>query len=303
VATDERRRVLPPATEGPLLAWLLATLEPTPRTRVKQLLARGQVTVNGTPVKQFDHPLAAGDQVAIAHPSNDPASQLLRQAGVTIVYQDDDLVVIDKPAGLLSVATSTERVDTAFARLNAYLDARREGRPFVVHRLDRETSGLLLFARSAGVRDRLQARWHQVRKTYIAIVEGSPAQTAGIVDNYLLEGRDMRVRSFDRPGAGRKRAVTHYRVLSQRANSSLLRVELETGRKHQIRVHLAGLGCPVIGDPIYGKKSDPARRLGLHAARLSFHHPVTEQRLELEAELPNELRHGRRESKSAGDLS
>ena len=288
--SNDRNRVLPPATEGPLLTWLLTTLKAMPRTRVKQLLARGQVTVNGTPITQFDHPLAPGDRVAIATVRNDPAGLVLRQAGVTIVYQDDDLIAIDKPAGLLSVATSTERADTAFARLNAYLGARREGRPFVVHRLDRETSGLLLFARSADVRDQLQARWHTVTKTYLAIVEGSPAETAGVVENYLVEGRDLRVRAFDRARPGSKRAVTRYRVLSAQAKCSLLQVELQTGRKHQIRVHLAGLGCPVIGDPTYGAKSEPAGRLGLHASRLSFDHPVTEQRLDLESELPNELR-------------
>src|SRR5205814_2024219 len=113
-------------------------LRPMPRTRVKQLLSRGRVTVNGYPITQFDHPLHPGDRVAIERSRPDPAGAALQHAGVTIEYQDDDLLVIDKPAGLLSVATATERADTAFARLNAYLSARREGRPFVVHRLDRE---------------------------------------------------------------------------------------------------------------------------------------------------------------------
>jgi 23S rRNA pseudouridine1911/1915/1917 synthase len=287
---NDRHRVLPPATEGPLLTWLLAVLHPMPRTRVKQLLAHGRVTVNGSPITQFDHSLRPGDRVAIERFRPDPAGQVLQHAGVTIVYQDDDLLVIDKPVGLLSVATATERADTAFARLNAYLGARREGRPFVVHRLDRETSGLLLFARSAAVRDRLQAAWEGVTKTYLAVVEGMPPEAEGVVQDYLTEGRDLRVRASDRPRDGSKRAITHYKVISARAKCSLLEVRLETGRKHQIRVHLAGLGCPVIGDATYGAKSDPAGRLGLHAWRLAFDHPVRRAPVEVESELPEELR-------------
>ena len=286
---NNRNRVLPPATEGPLLAWLLAALQPMPRTRVKQLLAHGRVTVNGSPITQFDHPLRAGDRVAIERFQCDPAGNALQQAGVAIVYQDNDLLVIDKPAGLLSVATTTERSDTAFARLNAYLGARREGRPFVVHRLDRETSGLLVFARIALVRDRLQAAWGRVTKTYLAIVEGSPLKAESVVRDYLTEGRDLRVRASDRPGDGSKPAVSHIKCVSTRGGFSLVEVKLETGRKHQIRVHLAELGCPVIGDATYGAKTDPAGRLGLHAWRLSFDHPMNLRRLDVESKLPDLL--------------
>lgn len=283
-------RALPPATPGPLLPWLLAALAPMPRTRVKQLLRFGQVTVNGVPVTQFDHPLAAGDRVAIAPARADPAGEALRQAGIRIVYEDDDLIAVDKPAGLLTVATAGEKHDTAFARLNASLAARRAGRPFVVHRLDRETSGLLLFARSAAVRDRLQATWDRVRKTYLAVVEGEPRPAEGTVRNFLTEGKDLRVRASPGPRPGAKEAVTHYRVVKTRNGRSLVEVDLETGRKHQIRAHLAGLGCPVIGDAGYGATTDPAVRLGLHAWRLAFDHPTTGWRVELESPLSEVLR-------------
>jgi 23S rRNA pseudouridine1911/1915/1917 synthase len=282
-------RTLPPATAGPLLPWLLSALAPMPRTRVKQLLKFGQVTVNGVLVTQFDHLLQAGDRVAIANTRPDPASDSLRQAGVRIVHQDADLIAIDKPAGLLSVATGGEKLDTAFARLNAYLADRREGRPFVVHRLDRETSGLLLFARSTTVRDQLRQNWERVTKTYLAVVEGEPQPAAGTIRNFLTEGKDLRVRVSQSSRPGAKEAITHYRVLKSRNGMSLVEVDLGTGRKHQIRVHLGGLGHPVIGDSVYGATTDPLGRLGLHAWRLTFDHPIQGRRVELEAPLPEVL--------------
>lgn len=287
---SEPMRALPPATDGPLLPWLLAALAPMPRTRVKQLLKFGQVTVNGVPTTRFDHPLTAGDRVAVLSNRPEPGVGELAMAGVCIVCQDDDLIAIDKPAGLLSVATGREKTDTAFARMNAYLAARRAGRPFVVHRLDRETSGLLLFARSAAVRDRLQSAWDQVSKVYLAVVEGEPRPPEGVIRTYLIEGKDLRVRASAGPRPGAKEAITRYRIVSTRGGRTLVEVGLETGRKHQIRVHLAGLGCPVIGDAVYGARSDPVGRLGLHAWRLAFDHPVTGARVELESPLPAVLR-------------
>jgi len=286
--TEDGRRLLPaPMAAGPLLAWLVDALKPMNRTRVKQLLRHGRVCVNGEATTRHDHPLRPGDQVAIGRAAS--ADQSLAKAGIEIVLEDDALIVLDKPPGLLTVATDAEKTDTAFARLNAHLTARGLGRPFVVHRLDRETSGLLLFARTTAVRELLQSSWGDVTKTYLAVVEGKPRRDEGVVDNFLLEGRDLRVRAVRKAGGGR-RAVTHYRVLTVQGKYSLLEVVLESGRKHQIRVHLTGLGCPVIGDPLYGSASDPAGRLGLHAARLSLDHPTAVRRLELEAPLPAVLR-------------
>jgi len=207
---------------------------------------------------------------------------------VPIVYEDDAVIAIDKPCGLLSVATDEEKDDTAFTRLAAVLRARDAGRPFVVHRLDRDTSGLLLFARSAATRDRLQRTWEAVEKLYLAVVEGLPRQDEGSIENHLVEGKNLRVR-IARPGGAAKLAVTHYRVLASRDGFSLVEVKLETGRKHQIRVHLASLGCPIIGDADYGARTNPARRLGLHAWKLAFDHPVTSKRTNLETPFPEEL--------------
>lgn len=285
-----RETNLPAVTEpGRLLPWLLATLTPQmSRTRVKELLARGAFAVNGTPVTRHDHPLNPGDRVTLGKPA--PTDRSLSSAGVRILHEDDAVIVLDKPAGLLTVATDREKTDTAFARLATHLQAREAGRPYVVHRLDRDTSGVLLFARSAEARDTLQTGWDAVTKIYLAIVQGQPRQPSGRIDNHLIEGRDLRVRACRSEEPGAKRALSTYRVLQTSRNFSLVEVELHTGRKHQIRVHLLGLGCPVLGDPLYGRASNPARRLALHATRLEFAHPTTGETVRVESPLPAELR-------------
>ena len=286
---DDRFSVPAPTEAGPLLSWLLNALKPMNRTRVKELLRHGRISVNGVTTTRHDYPLRPSDTVAIVRAGAVTTDRSLEEAGIAMVLEDDALLVIDKPPGLLTVATEAEKTDTAFAHLNAHLTSRGQGRPFVVHRLDRDTSGLLLFARSAAARDQLQKNWDKVAKTYLAVVEGMPRPPEGVVDNLLIEGRDLRVRVTRNP-EGARRAVTRYRVLLSRGRYTLVEVKLETGRKHQIRVHLAGLGCPVIGDPMYGSASDPVSRLGLHATRLALDHPTTGEGLELESPLPMALR-------------
>ncbi len=286
-AFPSTRNLPPPSAEAELLAWLLDTLRPMSRTRVKQLLQSGRVRVNGTSVTRHDHPVRLGDQVGIA--PDGAAIPKAERSGLVVAYEDDSLIVIDKQAGLLSVATESEKTDTAFVRLRALLALRQSGRPYVVHRLDRETSGLLLFALRPDIRDRLQASWSKVKKTYLAVVEGNPKSNAGVVENFLTEGRDLRVRASNRAGENSKRALTRYRVSASRGGFSLIEVVLETGRKHQIRVHMAGLGCPIIGDDVYGARTNPAGRLGLHAWRLSLDHPATGRPVNLESPLPSAL--------------
>jgi len=284
-----RERNLPTVTaEAALLPWLLAALAPTSRTRVKELLTRGAVAVNGTTVTRHDHPLRPGDRVTVGKPAVTDRS--LAAARVAVVHEDDAVIVLDKPAGLLTVATDDEKTDTAFARLAAHLAARDAGRPFVVHRLDRDTSGLLLFARTAAARDALQAGWADVAKTYLAVVRGRPPEAEGRIENFLAEGRDLRVRPCAASAPEAKLAVTAYRLVKSSGRYSLVEVDLVTGRKHQIRVHLTGLGCPIIGDKVYGRAGDPAGRLGLHATRLVFPHPVTGEEVRVASPLPAALR-------------
>lgn len=276
------------AADAPLLAWLLATLAPMSRTKVKELLARGSVCVNGTPTTQFNHPLRPGDRVTLG--PLPPRDRSLADAGIAIIHEDAAVIVLDKPAGLLTVATESEKADTAFARLSAHLEARDAGRPFVVHRLDRDTSGLLLFARTAAARDTLQDGWPDVTKTYLAVVQGHPRHPEGRIETFLTEGKDLRVRVCAESEPDAKRAVSRYKVLKEVGRFSLVEVELVTGRKHQIRVHLCDLGRPIIGDPLYGKAENPAGRLGLHAARLEFPHPITGELVRVESPLPAALR-------------
>ncbi len=268
------------ATTGPLLPWLLMNLQPMNRTRIKQLLQHGRISVNGVIVTRHDHELQPGDKVEIGKHTTSPH---LARLGIKIVHEDDAIVIIDKPFGLLTVGTDTQKVDTAIARLNEALEP-RHSRAFLVHRLDRETSGLLLFAKNTDVRDTLQEMWEKVTKQYLAIVVGTPTPPEGVAESFLLEGPDLKMRKSVDPEA--KLARTSYKFVKRTGRYSLMEITLETGRKHQIRVHLADMGCPVIGDDKYGSKHNPARRLGLHSWKLALPHPVTKKPIEVESPLP-----------------
>ena len=278
--------------DAPLLAWLLDTLHEK-RSAVKNLLKFGAVRVNGAAIRQFDHPLVAGDEVAIGQLGAAMAQGQLEQAWIRQVYEDDALVVVDKPAGLLTVATNVENLDTLYVRLNAYLRARNPAHPdqaLVTHRLDRETSGLVLFAKSESIKRQLQAAWPTVEKVYQAIVRGRPDPGQGTVSSYLVEDSlSLKVAASNDPSEHARLATTHYRVLETCGRFSLVEVRLETGRKHQIRVHLASLKCPVVGDRRYGKASRVCDRLALHATRLRLLHPLTGQPLDLHSPLPRPL--------------
>jgi 23S rRNA pseudouridine1911/1915/1917 synthase len=275
----------------PLLACLLAVLGQKRKT-IKNLLKFGAVAVNGATIRQFDHLLSPGDEVIVRDLQSAAATGRLESAGIQLVYEDEALLVLDKSAGLLTVATEHDKTDTLFFRLNEFLrgrDSTAACRPQVVHRLDRETSGLVLFAKSAESKRLLQDAWPSVTKTYWAIVEGQPHPDQGTITSYLAETKSLNVVSSGHPTEGSRLATTHYRTQQTRGDLSLLEVRLETGRKHQIRVHLAGLGHPVVGDRRYGSASDFCRRLALHACALELGHPLTGERLHFDSPLPREL--------------
>lgn len=269
-----------PPAESHLLPWLLTALKPMSRSKVKLWLREGLVAVNGVAVTRHDFPIGSQDRIEIVRGQREPDSR----SKLTVLFRDESLVAIDKPAGLLSVATDSEKLDTAFVRIKTELECR----PFVVHRLDRETSGVLLFARSDRARDALQAGWNEVEKTYLAVVEGVPRESEGIIENYLTEMKNLRVRATKGEIPGSKLASTRYRLLQKVGRYSLLEVRIRTGRKHQIRVHLSGMGCPVVGDNAYGSRDDFLKRLGLHAWRLAFEHPEKREHVEIEAAIPGE---------------
>jgi len=247
-----------------LLAFLRQALPGWKRTTLEQRMRAGCVRVNGGVVVRND-PVAAGDEVFVGDHA-DALDTRLPPAGLRILHEDEALIAVDKPAGLLSVSTERERERTALVLLREHLSRPREAvRLWPVHRLDRETSGVLVFAKSAAARDLLQERWSECRKTYLALVEGRPRPAAGLIDEPLYEDQALFVRVGRGPQS--KPARTRYRTLESAARRALLEVELETGRKHQIRAHLAHLGHPVVGDRRYGHAG---ARLFLHAHALEL---------------------------------
>jgi tRNA pseudouridine32 synthase/23S rRNA pseudouridine746 synthase/23S rRNA pseudouridine1911/1915/1917 synthase len=208
--------------------------------------------------------------------------------GLKILYEDKDILVVDKPAGLLSVATETNKTRTAYYFLTDYVRkgySKSRNRIFIVHRLDQWTSGVLVFAKSEEVKLRLQAQWKETEKKYLAVVHGRLPQKDGIISSLLAENKAFIVYSTPDPAKG-KLARTAYKVLKETARFSLLEITLLTGRKNQIRVHLADKGHPVVGDRKYGKAGDSFKRLALHSKSLSFKHPATGQQLTFETKPP-----------------
>ena len=207
---------------------------------------------------------------------------------IPVIYEDDAVIVVDKPAGILTMASERERERTVYAFLRERAKRKRPPEKiFIVHRLDREASGLLVFAKTIDAKDYLQTQFkdHSAGRIYTAIVEGQVAPDEFTIRSFLDENRAFRVYSTQRRGAG-KLAVTHVRVLKRKGKTTLIEVRLETGRKHQIRVHLAERGNPVVGDKFYGTGATRASRLALHGARLEFQHPLTRKRMTFESHVP-----------------
>ncbi len=282
----------PSTVEQPaeLLSYLFATWPEVKRKQVRTWLKFQAVTVNDRPVTQFNHGLRPGDVVAIRS-DRFAVPKTVLSSGMRIFFEDAALIVIDKPENLLSVASEAEPEKTAYFQLTAYVRRGRQkarDRVWIVHRLDRETSGLMIFAKTAAAKETLQAGWDAAEKRYEAIVEGNLEGEDGIFESDLDETNPFKVFSVVR-SAQTRHAITHYRVLSRSHRRTLIELTLKTGRRHQIRVQLADAGCPIIGDKKYGAKTDPVRRLALHACALRFPHPVTKKELQFASPLPKEL--------------
>ena len=211
--------------------------------------------------------------------------------GLDILYEDDHILVVNKPAGLLAVGTPTNRTRTAYYLLTDYVrrgNPKSRNRIFIVHRLDQWTSGVLLFAKSEPVKERLQENWPQVKKTYVAVVHGHPGQKEGTITSYLAETKGLIVYSTDDPALG-KLSHTAYKIIKESRIFSLLEIDLLTGRKNQIRVHLADMGHPIVGDRKYGLRGDKYRRLALHARSIRFQPPPNRQTHGLRRQTPRLL--------------
>ena len=266
-----------------LLAFLYTCFPEKSHTGIKSLLSHGNISVNGKRTTRHDTPLHPGDTVTL---EKNPLS-LSVGSPVRLVYADDDIIVIDKPHGLLSIATEKERQRTAYALVSELVKREHPGnKVFIVHRLDRETSGLMVLARSQRVQERLQRNWKQLvtDRRYIAVTEGCLQPLEGDIETRLREDRNCRMHvSNDKRG---EIAITHYRILRQGPTYSLVELRLETGKKNQIRVHLQWKGTPIAGDSKYGAAGNPVGRLCLHAFRLHIIHPVTGRELDFETPIP-----------------
>ena len=273
-----------------LLAYLFAAWPQEKKKQIRTWLKFQSVTVNGRPISQFNHPLKKGDVVSV-RTDRFAVPKTKLGAGMKVFFEDAHIIVIHKPSGLLSIASEAEPEKTAYFQLTEYLrlgNPRARERVWIVHRLDRETSGLMVFAKTPEAKEILQKGWDQAEKRYEAVVEGKLPAEKGTFESDLNETNPFKVFSSP-PTEFTRHAVTHYRVLAKSTWRSLVELTLETGRRHQIRVHLKDAGCPIVGDEKYGAKSDPAKRLGLHACMLEFPHPVTREELRFESPLPKEL--------------
>lgn len=256
------------------------------RNTVKSFLSHKMVLVNGKIITQFNHPLVIGDILTIGKHD----AQLVKQdQDIKILFEDDHLIVIDKPAGLLTIATENEKHDTAYRRMSDHVKkANPSNRIFILHRLDRDTSGVMMFAKNAKIQSVLQSNWDEgvTKRQYQALVEGRIKNREGTLTSWLVEGKTGIVHVSPQPNKGQK-AITHYQLINSSTTYSLLNLTLETGRKNQIRVQLSDWGFPIAGDKKYGAQTNPIKRMALHAGDLSFIHPVTQQEMTFKSIMPS----------------
>jgi len=269
------------------------------RNNVKNLLTRKLVLVNGSVITQYNFPLAKDDEVKISKTpmKSSPCQKIVKaitparpKFSLKILFENDELIALEKPAGLLSVESDKE-TDCAFKEVMNYLSVKQKNaRPYVVHRIDKETSGVLLFAKDVKLHSKLKMRWNELVKTreYYAVVEGVLEKKEDTLLSYLKETQSNLMYSTQDP-TGQK-AITHYQVIAENADFSLLKVRIDTGRKNQIRVQLHSIGHPVVGDEKYGYNKDPLKRLGLHASKLEIEHPDNGEILSFSAPVPPAFR-------------
>lgn len=284
--------ILKVSESAQLMDFLIAKMGGMARSSVKQLLGQRRVKVGNVIQTRHDFALKKGDVVTV---SSGRGNSQLTHPKLKIVYEDDDLIVVNKQPGLLTVAATPGSLETtAYSILRAYVK-RQNARAgiFVVHRLDRETSGLLVFARSSELQHYMREYWRDLvtERTYIALAEGILTPAEGKITTWLTEDKRNAVVYSSPVDDGGDIAITNYKVLKQNESYSLVELHLETGRTNQIRVHLASKGCPVVGDRKYGhgNESSPIDRLCLHARTLAFIHPVTEQVVRFDSPVPKEF--------------
>ncbi len=284
-STDSQITELEVTDPQELMDFLRERISNKSRNFIKGVLSRGQVSVQQHVITQYNYLLRTGDIVRIAWKNTQDEDYLM---GMHILYEDEDLIVIHKEAGLLSIATETEKKLTAYHQLSDYVKKKKATqRIFVVHRLDRDTSGVMLFAKNEKAKLTLQNHWKEYVKhrTYVAVVENEVIKQEDTLVSWLKESKSLHMYSSPLPNGGQE-AITTYQVKQVNSHYSLLEIQLQTGRKNQIRVHMQDIGHPIIGDEKYGSKRNPIDRLALHAHTLEFIHPRTEQPMRFESPIP-----------------
>ena len=277
-----------------LLEFLLRKI-PNSRNAVKGLLSKNMVLVNGSVIRQFDYPLCKDDDVKISkHPINTP-NQALRNkkkeeiidVSKYIIYEDDNYIAFNKPSGLLSVESDKDN-DSLYKYVTDYLTIKnKKARPYLLHRIDKDTSGIILFTKSIELHSKLKMHWNEDVKLreYYALVEGKLDKKIGTIKSYLKENTNHLVYSTKDPSG--KLAITNYEVIKENNDYSLLKVTIDTGRKNQIRVHMNDINHKVVGDTKYGKDEGPINRLGLHASKFTFYDPISKKDITINANVPN----------------
>lgn len=273
-------------TDG-LMSFTASQFPDAPRNDLKKWLKFGHLMINGIVTTQFDAPVEPGDWVEL---NVTRPFVVFRHPRMQLVYEDDDIIVVNKGYGLLSVGTGNAKKElTAYNILKDYVkDVDPRQKVFVVHRLDRATSGLMMFAKTPEAQEAMQHNWNNMvlGRKYVAVLEGNLKEDEGVVKSYLGETSKFEVYSTSEPGEGLRLATTRFKVLGRGNGYTLVEFSLDTGRKNQIRVHAKELGHPIAGDRKYGAKSSPINRLALHARTLRFAHPVTRRDMLFETPIP-----------------
>ena len=270
--------------DAPLLEYLLQTLKGQSRSKIKATLQGRGIKVDGKNVTQFDFPLKKGMKLSV---SKTKRNDLFKSRYVKLVYEDSHLVVVEKNIGILSMAAGHSSLNVKSVLDNYFLKSHQKCRAHVVHRLDRDTSGLMIYAKDIETEQILEHEWHNIvyDRRYVAVLSGEVVDEGGTIANWLKDNKAYITYSSEVDNGG-KYAVTHFHTLARTTEHSLVEFKLETGRKNQIRVHAADMGHPVCGDAKYGNGDDPLHRLCLHAYLLCFYHPVTKERMEFESPIP-----------------
>ena len=276
--------------DGTLLATAAALLPDHKPTKLKSMLKHNQLAVNGVPSRQFDLAVHAGDQLWV---NFDRSFQVFSHPRIKLVYEDNDIIVVDKGYGVLSTVAGKPSDDTVYNIIKKYARGFSDkANVYVVHRLDRDTSGLMLLTRTKQARDKLISNWNNmvIERKYVAVVEGDVAQPEGTIKSFLAENPDtFEMYSTDDKKVGRL-AVTKYRLLKQGKRFAMVELEIKTGRKNQLRVHMQDMGNPVSGDRKYGGHPSPINRIALHATVLSFVHPITGKAVTFNSPFPDNFK-------------